>query len=83
MLTGSRIGDDQRLGIELAIDVIERLEALPCPGEPDDDPALVDGGCVERVDRLAQLEHHVVAHVDDVADRSLPGREQAHLDRLG
>ena len=47
----------------------------------DDDPAVVDRRRVERVDRLAELEHHVVGGVDDVADRSLAGGQQAHLDR--
>ena len=37
-------------------------------------------GRVEGVDRLAQLDHHVVRGVDDVADRALPGGQQAHLD---
>ena len=75
-----RVGDEQRVRVELAVDVIERLEPLPGAREADDDPALVDGGRIERVDRLAELEHHVVADVDDVADRPLAGRDQAHLD---
>ena len=46
----------------------------------DDDPAVVDRRGVERVDRLAELEHHVVRGVDDVADRAQAGGQQAHLD---
>ena len=46
----------------------------------DDDPAVVDGRAVEDVDRLAELDHHVVRGIDHVADRSLAGRHQAHLD---
>ncbi len=76
----SRIGDEQRLGVEVADDVVERLEALARPREPDDDPAVADRRGVERVDRLAELEHHVVARVDDVADRALAGGQEAHLD---
>ena len=75
-----RIGDEQRLRLELALDVIERLHPLALAREADDDPAVVDGRRVEHVDRLAELEHHVVADVDDVADRSLTGRDEAHLD---
>ena len=75
-----RIGDEQGLGLELALDVVERLDALALAGEADDDPAVVHGRRVERVDRLAELQHHVVADVDDVADRSLTGRDEAHLD---
>ena len=77
-----RVGDDQRLGVELALDVVERLEPLPGPGAPDEDPAVVDRGRIERVDRLAELDHHVVRGVDDVADRALAGGEQAHLDAI-
>ena len=55
----------------------------PVAREADDDPAVVDGRGVERVDRLAELEHHVVADVDDVADRPLAGRDEAHLDVVG
>ena len=35
---------------------------------------------VERVDRLAQLQHHVVRGVNHVRDRALAGGEEAHLD---
>ena len=35
---------------------------------------------IERVGRLAELEHHVVAGVDDVAHRAHPGGLEAHLD---
>ena len=74
------IGDEQGLRLELALDVVERLHALALACEADDDPAVVDGGRVEHVDRLAELQHHVVADVDDVADRPLAGRHEAHLD---
>ena len=51
------VGDEQRLGVELALDVVERLEALPGHGAAHDDAAVGDGRGVERVDRLAELEH--------------------------
>ena len=72
-----RVGDDQRLRRELAVDVVERLESLGVARETDDDAAGVHRGRVERMDRLAELEHHVIADVDDVADRALPGRQRA------
>ncbi len=76
------IGDEQGLGLELADDVVEGLEPLPGVREADDDPASADRGSIERVDRLAELEHDVVAHVDDVADRALAGGDESHLDRV-
>ncbi len=74
------VGDDDRLGMQLAIHVVQRLEALAGPCATHDDPAAVDGGGIEGMDRLPELDHHVVAGVDDVRDRPLAGREQAHLD---
>ena len=56
--------------MQVADDVVERLEAFARGGAADDDPPVVHGGRIERVDRLAQLDHHVVAGVDDVADRA-------------
>ena len=38
---------------------------------------------VEGVQRLPRLEHHVVGDVDDVADRPLPGEQQAPLQPPG
>ncbi len=83
-----RVGDQQRVGRELAGHVVERLEALArgCPSHEDRRAAVgsgVDGRSIEGVDRLAELQHHVVGRVDDVADRALTSRQQAHLDRVG
>ena len=75
-----RVADEQRVGIELALDVVERLDALAGSRQAHDDPTVVDRRRIEGVDGLAELEHHVVAHVDDVADRALARRDQAHLD---
>ena len=74
------IGDEERLGIERTLDVVEGLEPFTVAREADDQACVVDGGSVERVDRLAELQRQVVAHVDDVADGPLAGRDQAHLD---
>ena len=76
----ARVGDQQGVPGQVAPDVIERLEALSGPCQPDADRALCDGCTVEHVDRLAELEHHVVAGIDDVGDRALPGGRQAKLD---
>ena len=37
---------------------------------PDDDRGVAHGRVVERVERMAELPHHVVGDVDDVADRA-------------
>ncbi len=81
------IGDQQRRRVEVALDVVERLEALARTCPPDDQPRAAVGGrdraAIERVDRLAELEHDVVRGVDDVAHRPQPGGQQAHLDSVG
>ncbi len=78
-----RVGDHEGVLGERPVDVVERLEPLAGGGSTDDDPAVVDGRGVERVDRLAELEHDVVARIDDVAHRPHPGGEQPGLDKLG
>ena len=82
------VGDQEHLVGELALDVVQRLEPLPRQRATHDDrgPPVgprMDGAGVERVDRLAELEHHVVRGVDDVRDRPLAGGEEAHLDAIG
>ena len=79
------IGDQEHVRCQFALDVVEGLEAVPRSRAPHDDRGTavgpgVDGGGVERVDGLAELEHHVVRGVDDVRDRSLARGEEAHLD---
>ena len=69
-------------GSELAFDVVERLEPLPGMRAAHDDPAVVHGMGVERVDRLAELDHDVVARVDDVAHGPLTCGQQPHLDAV-
>ena len=71
----ARVGDEQRLGVQRAVDVVERLDALALPARagPRCRPALPVArhrAGIERVDRLAELDHHVVRGVDDVADRA-------------
>jgi tRNA-binding EMAP/Myf-like protein len=67
-------------GMRPVSNVVERLDRFAGVGTTHDDATAADDSRVERVDRLAQLEHHVVAHVDDIADRPLAGGDQAHLD---
>jgi hypothetical protein len=79
-----RVRDQQRVRVERPLDVVERLEPLGRSRETDDEigdavSIASNGGGVERVDRFAELEHHVVRGVDDVADRPHPGRKQADL----
>ena len=74
------VGDDERLLVERPLHVIERLEPFPGFGPSDDDPPIAHGGGIERVDRLAQFQHHVVAGIDDVADRPHAGGLETHLD---
>ena len=66
------IGDQERVGVQRPLDVIERLEPLARGRASDDElrPSLGTAVGVERMDRLAELEHDVVADVDDVADRA-------------
>ncbi len=82
------VGDQEHLAGELAFDMVQRLEPLPRKRATHDDrgPPVgpgTNGAGVERVDRLTELEHHVVRGVDDVRDRPLAGGEEAHLDAIG
>jgi hypothetical protein len=77
------ISDNQVVGSQLALDVIERLDAFPGPCPPDDQLMAGDARSIERMGRLAELEHHVVRGIDDVADRTHPGRLEPDLDRVG
>ncbi len=66
----SCVGNDQHLGIERAIGAVERLDALAgsCAANPNCAPRkLLE---IKRVHGLAQLEQHVVGHVDNVVDRA-------------
>ncbi len=81
------VGDQERLGRELPLDVVEGLEPLAGSGASHDEagPTRVVAGDrdgVEGVRRLAQLEHRVVGGVHDVADRPHAGGQEAHLDPI-
>ena len=86
------VGDDEHLVVEGALDAVERDDLLAGRGAAGDEPAAADLAGVERVQRLAPAEHHVVGDVDDVVDgahagvreaRLEPGRRLADLRRRG
>ena len=59
---------------------VHALSGAPLEPEPPDvDPAGDEQVEIERVQRLARGEHHVVRDVDDVVDRTLARRGQALL----
>jgi hypothetical protein len=68
--------------------VIQRGQALTASRRPDlqaRPPAIVPRhrGGIERVNRLAELDHDVVRGVDHVADRADAGRHEPNLDGIG
>ena len=67
----------QRVRRQRPLDVVERLELLAVVRGADDDRAAAHRRRVENVDRLAHLEHHVVARVDRVRDGAHAGRRSA------
>ena len=77
------VGDHEHPRIEGTRDMVERLERLAIARSPHDDQALGDRIGVVGVLRLPKLMHHVVRDVDDGADRSHAGREEAALHPLG
>ena len=66
-----RVGDHEIGRLELAQLAVERAQLLARPRAPDDDPPLRELAAVERVQRAAEREHHVVRDVDGVRDRPL------------
>ncbi len=73
-----RVGDHQVGRVELAQRPVERLHLLARPCAAYDDAA-AQRFVVERVERVAEREHHVVRHVDDVRDRADAGGAQPRL----
>ncbi len=70
------VGDHQVGRLELAQKAVERPELLPLAGTAHDDPPLGQRRMVERVQRIAEREHGVIRHVDDVGDRPHAGIRQ-------
>ena len=69
--------DEQVVRREAPLDVVEGGERLVLAGRAHPEPGAGDLGEVVRVVRLPELEHDVVRHVDDVADRSHPEQREA------
>ena len=89
-----RVGDDQHFRIERTVHSVQRRQALARPRAANHERLAVEPIEIERVHRLADLQHHVVRDVDDVADRSNARRFEAlgeparrrtdrHLEHLG
>ena len=57
----------------VAVDAVERAHRFAGRGAAHDDAPAGEPLEIERVHRLADLEHHVVGHVDDVVDRPHAG----------
>ena len=72
------VDDEQVVGVQPALDAVEGDQGLVGPGPAHGDASGQPGGVV-GVQRLAQLEHHVVRHVDDQRDRAHARREQPAL----
>jgi len=85
------IGDHQHVGAERMVRAVERGHALALGGAADDDSRWLTGlprsqpVIVKGMQRLAQLEHHIVGDVDHVADGALTCQPQAalHPERRG
>ena len=69
-----RIGDDHGLRIDLSCLAIERLDCLARFSGANDDCCVREFVEIERVQRMAEREHHVVRRVDNVVDRPQPDR---------
>ena len=69
------VGDEQVLGVERAHLAVERLELLARRRAAHRDAALQPVEVV-AVDRLAELEHHVVRDVDQDAERADAGERE-------
>ena len=67
------VADEQVVAGQRALGVVERGQRLAGLRHADAEPATSKRLEVVRVVRLAQLEHHVVADVDDVVDRAHAG----------
>ncbi len=67
------VADEEIVAGERAILSIERGEVLTLAGETDSEPSPAECLEVVGVVRLVEFQHHVVADVDDVADRPHAG----------
>ena len=77
------IGDEQGVGGEPALDLVEGRHLLPLAGEPHDDPLLGQQRLVEGMQRFAALEHDEIGDVDHVVDGAHAGESQPLLHPVG
>ena len=68
------VGDDEHVVRQGAFDAVEGPNRFPGPRAADPQLAACEPVEVERVHRLAQLDHHVIRDVDDVVDGPDAGR---------
>ena len=76
------VGDEQKVVVEIEHLLVEQRELLTGPREAHDDRSL-EQTVVVRVQRLAELEHHVIGDVDDRGDRANPAAFEALLHPFG
>ena len=77
------VADQQVVGGERALDSVERDHRLAFGREADAEAPAAERVEVVGVVRLVELEHHVVADVDDVVDRAHAGCREAAGDPVG
>ncbi len=77
------VADQQIARGERAVLAVEGHQVLAVGRQADAEPTTAERVEVVGVVRLVQLEHHVVADVDDVADRAHPGGGEPALHPLG
>ena len=77
------VRDDQHLGSEHALLAVERREFFSRDGATNDDLSAAKFTRVEGVQRLTGFEHHIVADVDDVIDRTEADGGEARLEPRG
>ena len=66
------VGDDQDVRREQPVDTVECPQRLACPRATSHERLPLQLVRVVRVERLPELEHHVVRDVDGVVDRPHP-----------
>ena len=74
-----RVGNDQHVAAELAVDAVKGLHIFAFLGPPCDEVMVDNVVVVICMQGYAQLDHDVVRHVDDVVDRTNAGLAQALL----
>jgi hypothetical protein len=74
------VGDDEHLVVQRALHAVEGDDLLAGGRAARDELPAADLARVEGVQRLAPAEHHVVGHIDDVADGAHTGVREARLE---